>query len=175
MGSRVDSVPVTQIQLAMMALEKFRDQYGDSLSSKFLWIFRRVLFFLRSWFMDLEYNTMSEELLAQLLNEWKNNVLPNLHYSGECFDCDDYARYFQVWLKQKAEEAGLACFNGVGLALGVLYTPDGEVAGGHAWNIVLAHDSQGQAKLYYVEPQLGEIVDGQASDGFQYELMAVII
>lgn len=181
--SKPYSLTLTQPQVMAMALEKFKDQYGGSLSSKLLWWLKRFMFFARSWFFDLEYHTMPIDILKQALEEWRTKVLPHLVYEGEVFDCDDFARHFEIWIKDYITGMGIIdihsneeipVFNGVGLGLGYLYQGE-ELLGGHAWNIVLV-TKNGEPDLIYVEPQIGEIVDNNSSsDKFDYELMAVII
>ena len=184
MSEKLYSVPVTQAQVYAMAMAKFNDQFQGSWVKKLLYIVRRILFVIRSQLYDLEYNTIPEWLLKKALQEWKSKVLDNLHYVGESFDCDDFARHFMVWLKDWVCGNGIICsfapeneqikqFNAVGMAIGLLFK-DGQILGGHAWNIVLITNSNGEAELVYVEPQIGEYFRGNISpDGFQYELQAV--
>jgi len=167
-------IAITQPQLIVMLLERLRDQYGKSLISKILWILRRVLFFMRSWFFDLFYYSISIEDLQEALEDWKNEVLDVIEYLPEVFDCDDFAVYFKSWLQSWARAKKRKAFNGVGIALGQVYK-DGRLLGGHAWNIVLVH-SGSRVYIVYVEPQIGEIILGNiSSDGYEYYLQAVII
>ncbi len=186
MSKKLYSEPLTSAQVIMMALGKFHDQFQGSWVQKLLYIIRRIMFIARSWFFDLEYTTIPEWLLQEALQEWKKQVLDKLHYIGESFDCDDFSRHFMVWLKDWINGNGIICeyapkqyqikqFNGVGMALGVL-SKNGRVLGGHAWNIVLITNSDGEPELVYVEPQIGEYFRGSVSpDGFTYTLQAVII
>ena len=178
------SVPVTQAQVYAMAMSKFHDQFSGSWAKKLLYIFKRVLFVIRSQLYDLEYNSIPLWLLEEALKEWRKQVLDRLHYVGESFDCDDFARHFMVWLKDWICGNGIICsfappseqikqFNGVGMAIGLLFK-DGELLGGHAWNIVLVTDDSGEPMLVYVEPQIGEWFSGNRSpDGMDYELQAI--
>jgi len=157
-----------------MILQKFRDQYGESLLSKILWIFRRIMFFARSWFFDIQYYSISLEELQEALEKWKEYVLDNIQYLPEIFDCDDFAMYFKTWLQSYVMQEMDKPFNGVGVAIGYV-VEDGKLLGGHAWNIVLVDTDEG-TKIVYVEPQLGEYFFGDtSSDGFTYTLQAVII
>jgi len=164
---------VTSAQLIAMVLSIFKDQYGESLLSKILWVFRRLLFFMRSWFFDIFYYSIKLEDLEDALEDWKTQVLDDISYLPEVFDCDDFAQLFKIWLMQWAKNNLNQHINGVGLALGVV-SKEGRILGGHAWNIVLVSTDEGM-KLVYVEPQLGEIIEGDtSSDGFTYTLQAVI-
>ncbi len=183
-SKKLYSVPVTQAQVYAMAMQKFHDQFSGSWIKKLLYIVKRILFVIRSQLYDLEYNTIPEWLLKQALQEWKSKVLDKLHYVGETFDCDDFARHFMVWLKDWINGNGIICefapkneqikqFNAVGMAIGLLYK-DGRLLGGHAWNIVLITNSDGEPELVYVEPQIAEMFRGTTtSDGFDYELQAI--
>ena len=166
---------VLQPQLISMILERFKDQYGDSLLSKILWVLRRIMFFMRSWFFDLQYYSIKLEDLKEALNTWREYVLDNIQYFPEVFDCDDFAIYFKVWLQSYMHEEKHKPFNGIGIALGNVFK-DGELLGGHAWNIVLA-DIAGVNCILFVEPQLGELlsITMRSSDGYEYVLQAVII
>ena len=165
---------VTSAQLITMILQKFRDQYGESLLSKILWIFRRIMFFARSWFFDIFYYSIKLEDLEDALEDWKEQILDDISYLPEVFDCDDFAQLFKIWLMEWAKDNLNEHINGVGLALGIV-SKEGRILGGHAWNIVLVDTDEG-TKIVYVEPQLGEIIEGDtSSDGFTYTLQAVII
>jgi hypothetical protein len=52
-----------------------------------------------------------------------------------------------------------------------------ELLGGHSWVIVLLDTEDEEAKVMFVEPQLGEYIsnDMVSSDGFMYRLQAVIM
>jgi len=166
---------VLQPQLITMILQLFKDQYGGSLLNKILWIFRRILFFARSWFFDLQYYSIKLEDLQEALEKWREYVLDNLEYMPEIFDCDDFALWFKTWLQSYMHEEKHKPFNGVGIALGNVFK-DGELLGGHAWNIVLV-DVGGTTCIMFVEPQLGELLSStmRSSDGYEYVLQAVII
>jgi len=166
---------ITSAQLIDMIIKRFKDQYGNSLTSKILWILRRVLFFMRSWFFDLFYYSISIDDLMEALKDWKNEVLDIIEYLPEVFDCDDFAVYFKSWLQSWARAKKCKAFNGVGIAIGMLFK-DYQPVGGHAWNIVLVH-SGSRVYIVYVEPQLGEIIPESniSSDGYEYYLQAVII
>jgi len=126
------------------------------------------MFAVRSWFFDITYYAISYDKLLELLEKWKNDVLANLKYKPEIFDCDDFANYFKVWM---TKETGVNC---TGEALGLVYK-DGRLLGGHAWNIVIVH-KHGVIDVLFVEPQLGEIIENQkTSDGWEYYLLAVLV
>jgi len=159
----------------MMILEKFKDQYGNTLSSKLLWIFRRLMFMLRSWFFDLQYYTIEVDDLLEALGKWKDEVLEQIQYLPEIHDCDDFALYFKVWLQSYLLRELGKPFNGVGVAIGSVFR-DGELLGGHAWNFVVVQNGD-NIYILFIEPQLGEIIPSNniSSDGFEYVLQAVII
>lgn len=164
----------TMPQLIALIMQKFRDQYGESIWSKLLWIFRRLYFLIRSWFFDIEYIPVDMQKLEEALEDWKETVLNYLQYIPEIQDCDDFAMYFKTWLQKWTFENTNTPSNGVGIAIG-LVSKDGELLGGHAWNIVLVRTDQGE-KVVFVEPQLGEIINNNRSDdGYDYVLQAVII
>jgi len=166
---------VTSAQLIAMILQLFKDQYGGSLLNKILWIFRRVIFLMRSWFFDIQYYSISLEELQEALQKWKEYVLDNIQYLPEIFDCDDFAMYFKTWLQSYVMQEMDKPFNGVGVVLGAVLK-DGQLLGGHAWNIVLV-DVGGVTTIVFVEPQLGELLSTtmRSSDGYEYVLQAVII
>jgi len=157
-----------------MILKSFKDQYDDSLLSKFLWVFRRLMFFLRSWFFDITYYGISLGELEEALEAWKREVLDHLQYVSEVFDCDDFAVYFKSWLQKYIRERYDKLINGVGIALGMVYK-DYQLLGGHAWNIVVIEEP-GIKSIAFIEPQTAEIITGsKTEDGFEYMLQAVII
>jgi len=166
---------ILQPQLIMMILQRFKDQFGDTLVSKLLWIFRRLMFLARSWFFDLQYYSIKLEELQEALEKWKEYVLDNIQYLPEIFDCDDFAMYFKTWLQSYVMHELDKPFNGVGVVLGAVLK-DGQLLGGHAWNLVLV-DVSGTTCILFVEPQLGELLSPtlRSSDGYEYVLQAVII
>jgi len=178
------SVTLNMAQVYALALEKFRDQYSGSVWSKLAYIFRRIMFFARSWLFDMEYHTIPLDMLEEAMEVWAGEYLPYLIYQGEVFDCDDFARHFTVWLKdyitcqgliRECIETPLPVFNGVGLGLGYLEDKDGNVLGGHAWAVVLVTVGE-EPMLVYVEPQTGEVMwDNESREGYKYILEAVII
>jgi len=156
-------------------LGDFRDQYGGSWVNKVLWIIRRVLFFMRSWFFDLEYISVDKGVLDEFLEYWRKEILPKLHAVPEVFDCDDFARYFVFKLREYVKEKYGVDYNGNGEAIGNVYS-GGSLLGGHAWVIALVDTVDEVGKVVFVEPQLGEyLVNMESSDGWKYELQAVII
>lgn len=164
----------TMPQLMAMVLGKFRDQYAGSFWDKLWFILRRVIFFARSYFMDVLYVPIKLEELEEALEEWRREVLPNTKYMPEIMDCDDFAFYFKVWLQKWTAEHTKAPSNGVGVAIGAL-SKGSEVLGGHAWSIVLVMTEHGE-DVVFVEPQTGEILENfKSSDGYEYTLQSVII
>ena len=127
-------------------------------------IVRLILFFLRSWFFDLEYKEFTMQEFQEVVNKFRQWCEEKqLHYKYEYFDCDDFAMEFKSFCAREFNH------NGVIIALGMV-SKDGRVLGGHAWNIVII-----EGRLYYFEPQTFELIDGNTStDGFKYELMAVV-
>jgi len=137
-------------------------------------IVMRILFTLRSWFYDMVYHGVKSDLFVRLLEEWRRDVLPRLHYEVDTFDCDDYAMYFSTWAKMRAREEGVKA-NGFGVAIGTVCVQDS--CGGHAWSIAIVDDH-----IVFIEPQLAEILIFdrnekvfKASDKAKYWLQAVII
>jgi len=183
-SEKLYSVPVTQAQVYAMAMKKFNDQFQGSWIKKLLYVVKRILFIIRSQLYDLEYNTIPEWLLQKALQEWRKQVLDKLKYIGETFDCDDFARHFMVWLKDWINGSGIICefapkneqikqFNAVGMAIGLLFK-DGELLGGHAWNIAIITNNSGEPELVFIEPQTATYFRGnQSDDGFIYELQAI--
>jgi len=166
---------VTSAQLIAMILQLFKDQYGGSLLNKILWIFRRVIFLMRSWFFDIQYYTIDVDDLLDALSKWKEEILNNISYLPEIFDCDDFAMYFKTWLQGYIQQEKDTPFNGVGVAIGQVFR-DGELLGGHAWNFVVVQNGD-NIYILFIEPQLGEIIPSNniSSDGYEYVLQAVII
>jgi len=127
------------------------------------WI-NKLLFFLRSWFFDVEYEPFDENELKGYLNEWIEKELPKLAYTKERFDCDDFAGYFKYWLIKRSGK------NGVGRAIGKVYC-DGEFIGYHAWNLVILTSGV----VVYVEPQTGDMFYGETLYNWRYELQSVLM
>jgi len=127
------------------------------------WI-NKLLFFLRSWFFDVEYEPFDENELKEYLKEWVEKELPKLAYAKEKFDCDDFAGYFKYWLIKKSGK------NGVGRAIGKVYC-DGEFVGYHAWNLVVLTSGA----IAYIESQTGDMFYGETLYNWRYELQAVLM
>lgn len=128
-------------------------------------LIRTILFGIRSWFFDINYKELTKEQLFNLLKDFKKYLEQyGLHYENEYFDCDDFA----VALKNFAVVNYKT--NGVGIALGIL-KKDGEVLGGHAWNIAILDNGD----IVYIEPQTCEhFYSNKSPDGFEYELLVVV-
>ena len=151
---------ISQFELRYRLSKKITSQYTNPLK-KILYV---LLFNFRSWFFDIFYKSFSQETFNALVQRYRDFIENyDLQYEFEYFDCDDFALLF------KALSSAWFNNNGVGLAIGLVYK-DGKLLGGHAWNLVLIND-----KIYNFEPQIYELFDGDTtSDGFKYELLAVI-
>jgi len=167
---------ITQPQLIVKIMQKFKDQYGSTWKSRLMYIFRRILFMMRSWFFDVEYRSVPRQWIEEFLEYWKKNILPNLHYEAEFFDCDDFARWFIFKLREYIHNKYSIWYNGNGETLGVVYH-NGELLGGHAWVLVVDDTEEEIGRIDFVEPQIGEFLDDNlnSSDGWHYEIQAVIV
>jgi hypothetical protein len=127
-------------------------------------IIKKLLFFIRSWFYDGTYVTISEDKLKKLVNDYITFILESrLKYIEDVFDCDDFAEMLKCFSK-------LENGNSIGVAIGSLYYGD-KYIGEHAWNIAILDDK----KIKCIEPQTGEIFDcKKTNDGFVYDLKYVI-
>jgi len=136
-------------------------------SKKVKGLWRKILFYVKSWFRDLLYEPIYIEELHKFLEKWRKEVLPELAYTSEVFDCDDFGAFFKAWL---TKESGKNC---VAEALGVVHVPDvGDV--GHEWNIVLARFPMGEVEVVHVEPQIGQAFITHTYDGWKYSLVWVL-
>ena len=127
------------------------------------WI-NKLFFFLRSWFFDVEYTPLTYLELKEFLEYWVNEVLPELAYASERFDCDDFAGLFKYMLVKRLGK------NGVFRAIGKVYYK-GEFLGYHAWNGVILEDGS----VAFVEPQTGDMFFGRYLYDWRYELQAVLM
>jgi len=148
----------------------------DKYLCKGSWIcwFKKMFYYVKTWYFDITYIPIPQSILNELLNEWKNNVLPGSKYIAEIWDCDDFASYFKGWFQRKLVFDRQLKLNGVGIALGTVYDSRGNELGGHAWNILVV-EKDGGADVVFLEPQTGEIFEDTSSKGYKYELEAVII
>ena len=161
--------------LVFELMKRLYDIISQQYSGIWKWIMR-ILFWLRSWFFDLEYKGIPKDKIEELLDYWKTYILPVLHYEIDVFDCDDYAMEFVAFVKKKlALDHGIKV-NGVGIAIGTVCLSDG-TCGKHAWNLAIIDND-----IKFIEPQLGEILEWdsnekvfKASDKIKYWLEAVII
>jgi len=160
---------ITSAEAVGIIWRKYVEEVG--IPSWLAW-FKRIFFIMRSWILDATYYTISIDELLSALEVWRTEVLSNLHYVQEVFDCDDFADYFKVWIQKYFSQKG-KLVNCVGRAYGYLYHGD-ELLGGHAWNIVLVNNGS-SIDAVFVEPQIGEIIGSESPDGYKYKLMAVII
>lgn len=121
----------------------------------------RLFFGVKSWFFDSEYELFTEEEFWTILRQWRKEVLPELEYTREVLDCDDFAELFKVYFKKEAGK------NAVGVAIGKYDISSDRSFVNHAWNIVYLRDY----RVYFVEPQNGHIVN----DDRRYRLKAVLV
>jgi len=160
--------------LADVVFNAIRKKYICDNNVNPLCIIKGIMFATRSWIFDTEYIPVDEQVLNEALAKWKNEVLSNLVYKPEIWDCDDYASLFKAWLQKYLVFEKQLRINAVGIALGRVYDKKtGELLGGHAWNIVLVNKPVG-FDVKFVEPQVGIVFDHD-TDTWEYELMAVII
>jgi len=128
----------------------------------------KLLFGIRSHFYDLKYYPCMEDQLETFLKYWRREVLPELAYTPERFDCEDFAFLFKALL---VKHTGANC---AFLAGGGVYE-NGELLGLHGYNCVLLPN-----RIVFVEPQIGEILedrDGKiyANDiNWEYRLLWVV-
>jgi len=127
---------------------------------------RLVLFGIRSQFFDMKYKTITITELKQALDEfWEWLEEHDKSYLKEYFDCDDFALAFKVFMTMKYNT------NAVGVAIGIVKDENGNILGGHAWNIAVLSNKS----IVFIEPQTKEIfIENQTSDGWIYELMSVL-
>jgi len=109
----------------------------------------RLLFGLRSWFMDEYYYPIDLDQFCNILQVWREKILPKLKYRYDTWDCDDFAEYFASWAKLMTKT------NAIGMGIGILDL--GYAKGWHAWNLVLLRDGK-HVYVDMVEPQLGTFV-----------------
>ena len=124
-------------------------------------LFSKLLFGIRSWFFDEEYYSIDSSMFNKLLERWRN-ILKNLHYVVDKWDCDDYAEYFASVMKSWSKT------NGCGVATGILC--EGKICERHAWGICLV-----DGEIVEVEPQLGKpVTELEKTYNIKYKLKAVI-
>lgn len=122
----------------------------------------------RSQLYDQFYNPATTSELKTFLSYWSSDVLPQLCYTAEAFDCDDFAFLFKALMVKYTKKN--CCF----FVVGRLYK-DGELLGGHAFNAVLTADGD----VVFVEPQIAEALSvvGKevfSSDGYEYEVLWIL-
>jgi len=153
---------ISQIELRAKLSKIVWNQY----SNPFKKLVSTLLFNLRSWLFDLYYKSFNNETLSIAIQYFRDYIEShNLHYEFDFFDCDDFALLFKALTSARMNT------NAVGIALGLIYK-DNQLLGGHAWNIILLN-----GELWYFEPQTLELFtveNAVSSDGFKYELQAVI-
>ena len=123
-------------------------------------------FIVKSWFMDVQYEPCTMMELYDVIARFKDFIESvSIRYIVDNFDCDDYAKLFSAYASAILKK------NSVGIAIGRLYYK-GMFLGYHAWNIILSING-----ILFFEPQTLELFapgDGSTSDGFCYELVAVL-
>ena len=151
---------ISQIELRAKLSKIVWNQYRNPFKK----LIATLMFNFRSWLFDLFYKSFDYEELGKAIQIFRDYIEShNLHYEFDYFDCDDFALLFKALTSAKLNS------NAVGIALG-LVCKDNELLGGHAWNIVLLNN-----ELWYFEPQTLELFFGNlSSDGFKYELLAVL-
>jgi len=143
----------------------------------------RLGFAINSFIVDECYYPITKSQLDEFLEYWRSNVLPDLHYRIDVYDCDDFAMHMKV----KAMEYFEYQYNSFGFAWGYLCYEG--ICVGHAWHLFVLKDyGYGLEKygfgIVFVEPQTGDelvliekngYVEIRSSDGFRYWFMGVII
>ena len=81
-----------------------------------------------------------------IMNEDRYDITTWRRYIPDLWDCDNYAFMFKTWM------AFVYGYTGIAVALGFVFTPDGEFL--HAFNVIVCKDG---VLLY--EPQLHTFVD----------------
>ena len=134
------------------------DVLADICWRKVPWLIPKILFLVKSLFLDVHYLSVREDELHSLLKAWRQNILPKLRYRYDYWDCDDYARYFVAWFNLVSKT------NAGGETYGVVKVRrmNGAMrrweSYGHSWVGVLV-DFGYDVDVVFVEPQLGEIVE----------------
>ncbi|MEM4866020.1 MAG: lectin MOA-related protein [Acidilobaceae archaeon] len=128
----------------------------------------KLFFVYRSQLYDEYYNPASLEELKTFLSYWSYDVLPQLAYTPEAFDCDDFAFLFKALMVKYTRKN--CCF----FVVGRLYK-GGELLGGHAFNAVVAVGRE----VLFVEPQIGERLTAvdkrlRSPDGYEYEVLWIL-
>ena len=134
-------------------------------SSKLDYLMAYFVFDKKSTFYDTYYVTIPESTLRQGLETWRKEILPQMKYKRNIFDCDDFASYFRIFLKSYANADGFVRFtarwptpgaNAIGIAIGQLIDLPTGSRSMHAWNIIVVNDTTYNPYIVMVEPQLGE-------------------
>jgi len=137
-----------------------------SLVGRYVKWYHKWTFVLRSQLYDAYYNPASNDELQSFLSYWSSEVLPQLAYSPDSFDCDDYAFLFKALMVRYTNKN--CCF----FVVGQVYK-DGSYLGLHAFNAVLV--GRGVA---FVEPMTGEVLSSNrliaSSDGFCYDVLWIV-
>jgi len=151
--------------LSFMLAKRLMERVVKESPSPLHKLIRVILFAARSWFFDINYRELAKEQLWRMLEDFRRYLEQyGLHYENEYFDCDDFAVAFKNFAVVHYKT------NGVGIALGIL-RKDGKVLGGHAWNVAVLDNGD----IVYIEPQTCEyFYSNKSSDGFEYELLAVV-
>ena len=165
-------------RLADLLFEVYIRQFHEKPDS-----WSNLLFLINSFITDEYYYPITKQEMDDFLSHWVNNVLPNLHYALDIFDCDDFAMHMKVIASQYF---GYEC-NGFGFVWGFLCYEG--VCVGHAWHLFVLKDyGYGLEKYGFgiamVEPQTGDelmfvekngYLKIKSPDDFLYIFMGVII
>lgn len=139
-----------------------------SLVGRYVKWYYKLALACRSQLYDEYYDPASREELRTFLSYWSYDVLPQLVYTHETFDCDDFAFLFKALMVKYTRKN--CCF----FVVGRLYK-DGELLGGHAFNAVAIVDRE----VLFVEPQIGEVLTAvdkrlRSTDGYEYEVLWIL-
>ena len=140
-------------------------EYARKLAKYCRSIWRKILFYIKSEWADVTYIGVTREKLEQFLDYWRKNWLPELTYTNETFDCDDFALLFKTL-------AILRTKTNAWLAVTVDVWQHEQFMGRHVCNCVYLEDED---KIVFIEPQIGETLEEangeiQSSDGWKYRL-----
>ena len=145
-------------------------KYAKMLLKKCKGLWRKILFIIKSDFMDIYYYGVTREQLENFLEYWRKYWLRRIVYEAERFDCEDFACLFRAIFTWKTKTN--AC-----LAITVDVWKDNQLLGRHACNCVYLEDER---RVILVEPQTAEILEEingriMSYDGWEYRIEYVAI
>jgi len=142
------------------------DKVAQTADKWYIKLIRMILFGVRSQFFDMRYKTATISELHRMLDDyWKWLEEHEKQYLNEFFDCDDFALTFKAFTTMKYNT------NAIGMAIGIVRDKQGNLLGGHAWNIAILPTKT----IVFIEPQTKEVFMGnETQDGWKYELICVI-